>query len=527
MYRILVADDEGLMRESIKRTIMDNFGNECEVETAKNGREVIETANTFHPDIAFVDIQMPGLSGIQAIAEIRKTNQTMVMVIITAYDRFSYAQEAVNLNVLEYITKPVNKKKITDICLKAMREVDAKRARLSNDLKVREKLTAVLPMIEAAFINRILQDDESSPAEEYLDMLDIEDDHGYVCVLEFGENIENGHIVNALGSNVRMGNKYTEFRNTVRDFMNCVAGPVMGNRIVLFIPWRSEKMGYEERVDTITRIRNMVLRLEEDLSLIFRAGIGDVKRVDNAESSYREAVEALRLSANHIVHTDDVSASIGDDKGPDISGDLEERFYHTGLSGDISSLQIISDELFDYLSSEYPIGEVRIKVLGYIMGLEEKGRAAGSFSQHTGHENYFDEIYKAADLADLKKWFIERACETGQMINTSKKSQGSDAVVAEAKKYIEENYAKELSLDDTARQVNISPYYFSRLFKSTTGISFIEYLTEYRIKKAKEFMENPRYSIKEICSKCGYTDPNYFSRIFKKYEGVTPTEYRK
>ena len=72
MFRILIADDEGIMRESIKNTIEANFGSETEIVTVKTGREVVEQAESFRPDIAFVDIQMPGLSGIQAIKEIKK-----------------------------------------------------------------------------------------------------------------------------------------------------------------------------------------------------------------------------------------------------------------------------------------------------------------------------------------------------------------------------------------------------------------------------------------------------------------------
>mgnify|MGYP000253270117 CR=1 FL=1 len=99
MFRILVADDEGIMLESIRSSIESNFGSECEIVCVKTGRAVIEQAESFRPDIAFVDIQMPGLSGIQAIREVRKFNSSMVFIIITAYDKFSYAQEAVNLGL--------------------------------------------------------------------------------------------------------------------------------------------------------------------------------------------------------------------------------------------------------------------------------------------------------------------------------------------------------------------------------------------------------------------------------------------
>ena len=81
-------------------------------------------------------------------------------------------------------------------------------------------------------------------------------------------------------------------------------------------------------------------------------------------------------------------------------------------------------------------------------------------------------------------------------------------------------------MDDVSREVDISPYYFSKVFKDETGVNFIEYLTNLRIERAKELLRNSDMSIKQICSEAGYSDPNYFSRIFRKNVGVTPTEYK-
>ena len=101
------------------------------------------------------------------------------------------------------------------------------------------------------------------------------------------------------------------------------------------------------------------------------------------------------------------------------------------------------------------------------------------------------------------------------------------SIIETAKNYIKNNYHKDISLDDVSREVNISPYYFSKLFKETTGENFIEYLTNLRMDKAKELLQTTECSMKEICVKTGYSDPNYFSRSFKKNVGVTPTEYKE
>ena len=84
-----------------------------------------------------------------------------------------------------------------------------------------------------------------------------------------------------------------------------------------------------------------------------------------------------------------------------------------------------------------------------------------------------------------------------------------------------------ITLDEVSRQVNVSPYYFSKLFKEETGENFIDYLTSMRMDKAKELLMKTDKSMKEICGQVGYQDPNYFSRAFKKNVGITPTEYKE
>ena len=106
------------------------------------------------------------------------------------------------------------------------------------------------------------------------------------------------------------------------------------------------------------------------------------------------------------------------------------------------------------------------------------------------------------------------------------KEERSNSVAKKAMLYIQENYSKDISLDDVSGLVNISPYYFSKIFKEETGENFIEYLTKIRIEKAKELLVKPDISIKEAGIRSGYTDPNYFSRIFKKQTDMTPSEYK-
>ena len=124
MYRIMLADDEGIVIESLTYIIEKEFKGQCEIQSAKTGRSVIELAESFRPDIAFMDIHMPGINGIDAIREIRRDHEALIIIIMSAYDKFDYAKEAINLGVKEYLSKPVDKEKIVSVLSDAMKQVD-------------------------------------------------------------------------------------------------------------------------------------------------------------------------------------------------------------------------------------------------------------------------------------------------------------------------------------------------------------------------------------------------------------------
>lgn len=111
--------------------------------------------------------------------------------------------------------------------------------------------------------------------------------------------------------------------------------------------------------------------------------------------------------------------------------------------------------------------------------------------------------------------------------NRANSSEASREAIERAMHYIRKNYRRELSLEELSRTVHMSSHYFSRLFKEVTGLSYVEYLTGIRLECAKELLQKGGGSMKQICIKVGYGDPNYFSRIFKKHVGQTPTEYER
>ena len=376
MYRILLADDEGIMLESLKSIISSNYGNECEIHTAKTGRAVVEEAEKYPPDICFMDIQMPGLSGIQAIREIQKFNRSVVFVIITAYDKFNYAKEAVNLGVMEFLTKPVNKKVILETCSKAMDQVDSTRQKRSDDLKIREKLETVVPMIESGYINNILlQDDFQTYQDNYKELLDIQEEYGYMIVAEFGDSTENGVLTNAVGASVKANKFYSTFREIAQGFFECLVGPIMGNRIVILVPYRNPKESYEERVEVVTRTRNMVHKLESRIDSKFRCGIGRVKELGSTmKESFKEAMIALRESTSHVIQ---VLAE----------NQLAGQVIVVGQDGDLAACQRIVEGT-QYMTAFKSIEDLARQAARYAVKMAEEGKVSSDVTDTVNDGSY-------------------------------------------------------------------------------------------------------------------------------------------
>jgi len=310
MYKILLADDEGIMLESLKALIIKNFPGECEVECVKTGRAAVEASERLHPDIAFLDIQMPGLNGIQAMQEIRKYNSFTLFVIVTAYDRFSFAKEAINLGVIEYLTKPVNHRTFVDVLLRAMRMVDENRMKIDDSMKVRERMAAVLPIFESGLVYSILlQEDFAGRAETYKELLDIREDYLQAVIVEWGDEERDGVLSNPIGSGVKAYEHETSFRDRLRQSFDAVTGPMMSNRMVAFVARTGDRVTVADRTVMIEKSLHLIRLLKAKVDLRFRVGIGSTQAFGDAYDSYKEALASLSGCRRTVCHHDDICAA--------------------------------------------------------------------------------------------------------------------------------------------------------------------------------------------------------------------------
>ncbi|HVI41755.1 MAG TPA: response regulator, partial [Anaerovoracaceae bacterium] len=186
MFKVMIADDEKVAIDSLKFIIEKSFSDVEIISTARSGREAIEQVEEKVPDILFMDIRMPGINGIEAIREIRKRHKQIVIIVLTAFDQFEFAKEAVNLGVMEYLLKPVNRAKVVEVVNKAMELIRTEKENRKIELEMKEKLEYVGPILESGFIySLLLFEDNSKELIDYKHLFNIKEDGGYIATVEF------------------------------------------------------------------------------------------------------------------------------------------------------------------------------------------------------------------------------------------------------------------------------------------------------------------------------------------------------
>ncbi|MBR5361413.1 MAG: response regulator, partial [Lachnospiraceae bacterium] len=307
MYKIMLADDEGIVIDSVKFIIEKEFGDQCMVEFAKTGRSVIELAESFRPDIAIMDIQMPGINGIEAMKEIRSFSKNTIFIVMSAYDKFDYAKEAIKLGVMEYITKPMERTKIVDALSRAMKQIDIDREKRSNELLIKEKLETIEPIIESGLVyNILLKEHFKEDIESYMSILELDAQYGYMMAIVCGDEQRGNHMTNAIGSSIRISGNYSEIRNSLKEYFKCVVGSIMSNKIAVFVPCDEHFEDYNERIELINRARELVRELRKGTEISFRIGIGAIKPIKDLSESYQEALKALVATTGSVAHVDDL-----------------------------------------------------------------------------------------------------------------------------------------------------------------------------------------------------------------------------
>ena len=516
MYKILLTENDQSVLDFLRDTIEKSFPQKCKIKTAGNGREAIQEAENFLPDLIFADIQTPGGCETNTILKIKERYPKIFFVLLFTDDKLYHAEKMLKLNNTEYLTKPVSAVGIKEVLYRAFTKIDKEKQNHNKDMGFKEN-----SKWENDFIYSIVfHESFGKEMLKYKTFLNLQAGGGYVMNIKFAVPVSRNRVKGRIDAH-----ENTEIdlyvKKTMRSICNCIVGPLMFSNIVVFIP---ENHSDEYRLNIAEQIYS---RLSEKLGIEIRIGIGSYQSAfDKFSQSYDEALKALRSVPLKVAYYEELpSEQIAKDDYP---ASLEKSFLEKCRNGEDMAKDVFSD-IFDWLVQTRGINssDIKMKLLELVFMAERLAYTnedmEGGFSEHSKD---FETLEEIEGYREIKRWCMNRIAVAVNAMCVNKKNKAWNVTMT-AKRFIDSNFHKDITLEDVAREVNLSTYYFSKLFKAEVGENFIDYLTHVRLDRAKELLENKSLSIKEICFTIGYADPNYFSRNFKKIVGVTPTEYRE
>lgn len=313
MLKVMIVDDEQIVRDGLQFILDKHFVNLLEtVAIAKSGREAIEKYSLRRPDIILMDIHMPGINGIEAIESIQEIDKRVKFVIISAYEQFEYAKQALSLGVDDYILKPINRNKLVEVLKGVIEKIQKELASKQKELEIQEKLDRVLPVLEYGYIYSILMNNAFEKENiDYHSLLGIHKEYGYIMVIDFGEGDNPLELANKIGTGVRNNMQYQKIRHTIKYKVGSIVGPLMVNRIVVLVYEDMPEGEYPQRVKAVELAQAIeeVLRTMTDSAVYI--GIGSCYKHHRLNLSYNEAVSAIsKMTDEHVLHIKDAKKNI-------------------------------------------------------------------------------------------------------------------------------------------------------------------------------------------------------------------------
>jgi two-component system response regulator YesN len=480
MYRVLIVDDEEPALDSFA-FMLAGVPDFTLAGKARSGYEALRLVHELEPDLVFMDINIPGIDGLEVIADVHKKFSSMVFVLSTAYERFDLAQRAIPLGVFEYLVKPVSKKTF-------LATLDKVRAHLE---KIKSGAdTAETESPEQTFFRKILwKETDQEEWEKWKEALSLPSDRGIAFMLETAQDTGKWCALTA---------EKTAYKFPCRF-------DVMLNRGLFLVSGNPCRALLEEQLAAI---------LGEILppNLPYFYGIGESRQGPELHLSCEEALADLE----------------GRRKGTDLL--LRERLHIARLRRKIGiapeeEMRSLFAALWQNVFTGRDFLAAKIRMIPLFMFLLDD--SSGFWSSNPDAAPSFDPVEEIMRLEDTSGWaaWAEGSFEKILKEAFLRRSGNFPVPLVKAIGYIQEHYAEPIQLSSAADFSQVSPAYLSRLFSEHLKTSFIEFLTELRVEKAEQLIRRSGKSIKKIAFAVGYQDPNYFSKIFRKLRGQSPTEF--
>lgn len=531
MLKVFLAEDEFIIREGIKNNIdWQAHGYEFCGE-ASDGELAFPLIQKTRPDILITDIKMPFVDGLALSRLVKKELPETEIIILSGYEEFDYAKEAIQIGVARYLLKPINGETL-------LQEIDSVAEIIlgkQKEKEIREKYQKEM---------------EENSLRDQMDLFQhlVTGDCSMEELLSVADKLDLKIMAPwysiVLLKIQSMKHDYEEYSGSIVVVDERIAKLAEPEHVLIFdraLEGRAFLFKADSEDELLAYQKEYLGDVKEVLSgyvnLRYFGGIGTpVNRLREIPASFEDASHAFAhryLVAESCILDSSLLMQEGAAENEDfrISAVNPEQIDRTKMqeflrTGDLDEVVYFVDEFFGKLDGgamksrifrQYITMDAYFSIVDFLKGL---GLQKDEIEAPDQDSSILQDEKSAMD-------YIVRIMEKALVLREKKASSRYEDVVSEVIHYIENNYAQEeLSLNLLASHVNFSPNHLSMIFSQQTGQTLIRYLTDYRMNRAKELLRCSSKKSSVISMEVGYKDPHYFSYLFKKTQGMTPTQYR-
>lgn len=533
MYKVLIVEDELPVRDAIIAIIdWEALGFQV-VYAAEDGQDALNYLEDHEIDLMITDIYMPFIDGLELVRRVRKKDTYCKVVFLTGYNEFEYAKEAISLNANKYLLKPITKDELTTVLQEIHENIRQELAEKNNMSRLKleyekrreylqDKLLydILLGFIPRNRVEEACQDLGFNPVgSAYI-----------VGVIEIMNKKEVGEAIWGEDYSLLHFALFNICKEVISDYPKHYL--LMGDhgKITVCFVFDEKSKAYEKAYDILGE---MLISIRHIYHMDVVAGMGECyTELSDLQYTYQDALTALEYKviegANQIIVKTDVERSSA--KGHRQSNEFLEQIEGAIRVNNKNNLSKYIHLYFDALK----FNKVQLEVFKSLV-LTLITHIFGTFNQLIVDKKesialdfrLIEELLKMDDLNLMQEKIIKKCEELLKQLAQNREDDKA-TLVFQAIKYIENHYDEStLDLGTICEELHVSSSYFARIFKGHNNQTFLEYLTEFRMKKAKELLKNSTMKVFEISVAVGYDDPHYFSYNFRKNVGMTPSQYRK
>lgn len=543
MLKIFLAEDEVVVRETIKRMIpWEELGFEL-VGEAADGEMALPLLIRQQPDLLITDIKMPFMDGLTLARLAKKEIPGLKVVILSGYDDFNYAKQAIGIGVEDYLLKPITKNAL----IERLSEIRSRYEHEKTQKEYYEKFQREMQ----AYEKNSSRDFFEALVGGSMDMMEV-----YKRAEKLGLDIvaeAYNVLIFTMNCDEDFSGQRDEYSSWEAESLELLENFFAGHSSAML--FRSNIFSYgvllkgqRETIEENTRacvdeIRKILSRQDGRREWFLAVG-QSVERLSQIQKSYHTASRAFSqryLYGENILYYDEMETM----EHPGGQAETEDNAYLQKVDVNALNPAILQKFLSNGLQEEtenfvkdyfYAIGQepmeslvfrnyvilnVRFSVISFIKGL---GCDTNEMESADTEEVLAESGKNMESAIAYAKKMISQAIEIRDQ-NSGNKNR---SILKTAVDFIDSHYMdEEISLNTVANVANVSSNHFSALFSQNMGQTFIEYLTTLRMNKAKELLRCTGMRSSEIAGEIGYKDAHYFSYLFKKIQGMTPSDYRK